>query len=77
MTWGWMLEQLDFGVDLRSRTLIGNPAHGGEHVFRFYGRGAITVAVLGILPNHFLARCRKQDVRFSNSRIGVRGDGST
>jgi predicted aspartyl protease len=27
------LEHLDFVVDLRSRTLIGNPAHGGEHVY--------------------------------------------
>lgn len=26
------LEMLDFVVDLRSRRLIGNPAHGGEHV---------------------------------------------
>lgn len=30
------LEQLDFVVDLRSRTLIGNPAHGGEHMFELY-----------------------------------------
>jgi predicted aspartyl protease len=27
------LEHLDFVVDLRSRMLIGNPAHGGEHVY--------------------------------------------
>jgi predicted aspartyl protease len=27
---------LDFVVDLRSRTLIGNPAHGGEHVYELY-----------------------------------------
>lgn len=27
------LEHLDFVVDLRSRQLIGNPAHGGEHVY--------------------------------------------
>jgi predicted aspartyl protease len=27
------LEHLDFVVDLRTRTLIGNPAHGGEHVY--------------------------------------------
>ena len=27
------LEHLDFGVDLRDRKLIGNPAHGGEHVY--------------------------------------------
>ena len=27
------LEHLDLVVDLRSRTLIGNPAHGGEHVY--------------------------------------------
>jgi predicted aspartyl protease len=26
------LEMLDLVVDLRSRQLIGNPAHGGEHV---------------------------------------------
>jgi len=27
------LEHLDLVVDLRSRTLMGNPAHGGEHVY--------------------------------------------
>jgi len=27
------LEHLDLVVDLRSRSLIGNPAHGGEHVY--------------------------------------------
>ena len=31
------LEQLDIVIDLRSRTLIGNPTHGGEHVFELYG----------------------------------------
>jgi predicted aspartyl protease len=30
------LEHLDFVVDLRSRRLIGNPAHGGEHVYELY-----------------------------------------
>ena len=30
------LEHLDFVVDLRSRTLIGNPAHGGEHIYEQY-----------------------------------------
>ena len=30
------LEQLDFVVDLRSRSLIGNPAHGGEHILELY-----------------------------------------
>jgi predicted aspartyl protease len=30
------LESLDFVVDLRSRTLIGNPAHGGEHMYELY-----------------------------------------
>jgi clan AA aspartic protease len=30
------LEHLDFVVDLRSRTLIGNPAHGGEHMYELY-----------------------------------------
>ncbi len=30
------LEHLDFVVDLRSRTLVGNPAHGGEHVYELY-----------------------------------------
>jgi predicted aspartyl protease len=30
------LEHLDFVVDLQSRTLIGNPAHGGEHVYELY-----------------------------------------
>jgi predicted aspartyl protease len=30
------LEHLDFVVDLRSRKLIGNPAHGGEHVYEMF-----------------------------------------
>lgn len=30
------LEHLDLVVDLRSRTLIGNPSHGGEHVYELY-----------------------------------------
>ncbi len=30
------LTHLDFVVDLRSRTLIGNPAHGGEHRYELY-----------------------------------------
>ncbi|HYV35097.1 MAG TPA: aspartyl protease family protein, partial [Gemmataceae bacterium] len=30
------LELLDFVVDLRGRKLIGNPAHGGEHMFELY-----------------------------------------
>ena len=30
------LEHLDLVVDLRSRKLIGNPAHGGEHVYEMY-----------------------------------------
>ena len=30
------LEHLDFVIDTRSRTLIGNPAHGGEHVYELY-----------------------------------------
>jgi clan AA aspartic protease len=30
------LEHLDFVVDLRSRTLVGNPAHGGEHMYELY-----------------------------------------
>jgi hypothetical protein len=30
------LEHLDFVMDLRSRSLIGNPAHGGEHVYELY-----------------------------------------
>jgi clan AA aspartic protease len=30
------MEHLDFVVDLRSRTLIGNPAHGGEHIYELY-----------------------------------------
>lgn len=30
------LEHLDLVVDLRSRTLIGNPAHGGEHIYELY-----------------------------------------
>ncbi len=30
------LEHLDFVVDLQNRQLIGNPAHGGEHVYEMY-----------------------------------------
>lgn len=30
------LEHLDFVVDLKARKLIGNPAHGGEHVYELY-----------------------------------------
>ena len=30
------LEHLDFVVDLRNRKLIGNPAHGGEHIYELY-----------------------------------------
>ena len=30
------LEHLDFVIDPRSRTLIGNPAHGGEHMYESY-----------------------------------------
>lgn len=30
------LEPLDLVVDLRSRSLVGNPAHGGEHVYELY-----------------------------------------
>ena len=30
------LEALDLVVDLSSRRLIGNPAHGGEHVLELY-----------------------------------------
>lgn len=30
------LEHLDLVVDPRSRALIGNPAHGGEHVYELY-----------------------------------------
>ncbi|MGA2258971.1 MAG: hypothetical protein ABSG53_30240 [Thermoguttaceae bacterium] len=30
------LENLDLVVDLGARKLIGNPAHGGEHMFEMY-----------------------------------------
>jgi predicted aspartyl protease len=30
------LEHLDLVIDSRSRTLIGNPAHGGEHMYELY-----------------------------------------
>jgi predicted aspartyl protease len=30
------LEHLDFVVDLRMHALIGNPAHGGEHVYELF-----------------------------------------
>ncbi len=30
------LEHLDFATDMRSRTLTGNPAHGGEHMYELF-----------------------------------------
>jgi predicted aspartyl protease len=30
------LEHLDFVIDPKNRRLIGNPAHGGEHVYELY-----------------------------------------
>jgi len=30
------LEHLDFTIDMRSQKLVGNPAHGGEHVYEMY-----------------------------------------
>jgi predicted aspartyl protease len=30
------LEHLDFVADLQNRKLIGNPAHGGEHMYELY-----------------------------------------
>lgn len=30
------LEHVDLVVDLRSRSLIGNPSHGGEHVYELF-----------------------------------------
>lgn len=30
------VEHLDFVVDLRSRSLIGNPRHGGEHIYEMF-----------------------------------------
>ena len=30
------LEGLDFVVDLANQRLIGNPAHGGEHIIELY-----------------------------------------
>jgi hypothetical protein len=30
------LEHLDFVVDLCNRSLIGNPAHSGEHLYEMY-----------------------------------------
>jgi predicted aspartyl protease len=30
------LEHLDLVIDPRSRTLTGNPAHGGEHMYELY-----------------------------------------
>jgi len=30
------LEHLDLVVDLRNRRLIGNPEHGGEHIYEMY-----------------------------------------
>ena len=30
------LEHLDLVIDSRNRVLVGNPAHGGEHVYELY-----------------------------------------
>ena len=30
------LEHLDLTIDMRGRTLVGNPAHGGEHIYELY-----------------------------------------
>ncbi len=30
------MEHLDFTIDMRSQKLVGNPAHGGEHVYEMY-----------------------------------------
>jgi predicted aspartyl protease len=30
------LEHLDFVVDMRKHALVGNPAHGGEHVYELF-----------------------------------------
>jgi predicted aspartyl protease len=30
------LEHLDFVVDMKKHALVGNPAHGGEHVYELY-----------------------------------------
>jgi predicted aspartyl protease len=30
------LEHLDLTIDMRSRTLVGNPAHGGEHMYELF-----------------------------------------
>jgi hypothetical protein len=30
------LEHLELVIDPRSRTLTGNPAHGGEHMYELY-----------------------------------------
>ncbi len=30
------MEHLDFTIDMRSKKLVGNPAHGGEHVYEMY-----------------------------------------
>ena len=30
------LVHLDFVIDMKAHTLIGNPAHGGEHIYEMY-----------------------------------------
>ena len=30
------LEHLDFTIDMRGHQLVGNPAHGGEHMYELY-----------------------------------------
>jgi hypothetical protein len=30
------LEHLDFTIDMRGLSLVGNPAHGGEHMYELF-----------------------------------------
>ena len=30
------LEHLDFNIDMKGLALVGNPAHGGEHIYELY-----------------------------------------
>jgi predicted aspartyl protease len=47
------LEHLDLVIDMRSHALIGNPAHGGEHMYELYlmaGESEETVGLASLDP---------------------------
>jgi predicted aspartyl protease len=52
------LEMLDLVVDVQGRRLIGNPAHGGEHVLELFGWPEPNVGHVGNVSHKVRASCR-------------------